>query len=111
VPYAYYHSHPFRIGFYVRLGGLYNPLGYYELYDTAYSNGALRGSVESVDYRHGTFVLRNDATGDFVTAVMRDRRFDDIRPGDYVEISGSWTRSGVFEARRLDYFDAGSYRR
>jgi hypothetical protein len=39
----------------------------------------------------------------------RDRRMDDVRPGDYVEFSGDWTRGGVFNAYRLERLDEGRY--
>jgi hypothetical protein len=110
IPQAHYNRNRFRIGVVVNLGGYYNPRGYYDYYDgRGYSSGALRGSVESVDYRRDTFVIRNDATGSFVTVVMRDRR-GDVRPGDYVELYGDWSRSGVFQARDVDLLDRG-YRR
>ena len=110
---SYYRRNHWRVGVEIALGGYYNPLGYYDYYDgvydgAGYSAGALRGTVESVDYRRDTFIVRNDATGSFVTVASRSRR-DEVRPGDYVEISGDWTRSGVFDAYRIDLLDA--YRR
>ncbi|MEO6486701.1 MAG: hypothetical protein ABIO78_02040 [Thermoanaerobaculia bacterium] len=112
IPAAYYHSGRFRVGLSIGLGGYYNPLGYYDYYDAARydtrrgdSDGVLRGVVESVDYRRDTFVIRNEATGSFVTVEMRDRRRDDLRAGDYVEISGDWSRSGVFQAYDVDFLD------
>jgi hypothetical protein len=117
IPEVRFRSFPFRVGVSIRLGGYYNPLGYYDYYDAgpvagAYTSGDLRGVVESVDYRNGTFVIHDDLSGDFVTAVMRtrDRLMDDLRPGDYVELSGAWTR-GVFEAYRVAGIDTGAYRR
>ena len=116
VPLAYYRHDRFRVGVSIQLGGYYNPGGYYDYYDgvydgRAYSRGDLRGVVESVDYRRDTFVVRNDASGSFVTVVARDRRRDDVRPGDYVEIAGDWTRSGVFQAYQVDVLDYDNYRR
>ncbi len=116
VPLAYYRNDRFRVGLSIQLGGYYNPAGYYDYYDgvydnRAYSSGDLRGVVESVDYRRDTFVVRNDASGSFVTVVARDRRWDDVRPGDYVEIAGDWTRNGVFQAYQVDIVDYDSYRR
>lgn len=102
IPSAYYHHDRFRVGLSIRLGGYYNTGGYYDYYDGA-SAGTLIGVVESVDYRRGTFVIRNDATGSFVTVVMTGRSFD-VRPGDYVRLSGDWTRSGVFQAYDI-YFN------
>ena len=112
IPEAYYRSSRFRIGLSIRLGGYYNPLGYYDYYDgyddgyysRGNSRGELRGTVESVDYRRDTFVIRNEATGSFVTVVLRDRR-EDVRTGDFVEVSGDWTRNGVFEAYDVDQLD------
>ena len=114
IPSAYYHRDRFRVGLTIALGGFYNSRGYYEYYDDYYdrgyydsrtSRGQLRGVVESVDYRRETFVVRNEATGSFVTVVMRDRGRDPVRAGDYVELGGDWTRSGLFEAYRVDIVD------
>jgi hypothetical protein len=114
IPSHYYHRDRFRVGLFIGLGGLYNSRGYYDYYDDAYrdgyydrstSRGELRGVVESVDYRRETFVVRNEATGSFVTIVMRDRGRDPVRAGDYVELRGDWTRDGVFEAFRVDIVD------
>jgi len=125
VPSAFYYRNHFRLGLTIGLGGYYNPLGYYDYYDgydggyygydrgyydaRGYSNGTLRGTVESVDYRRNTFVIRNEATGSFVTIEMR-QRLTDVRAGDYVELSGDWTRSGVFEAYTADLL-SDQYRR
>ncbi len=108
VPLAYYHHDRFRVGLTIRLGGYYNDGGYYDYYDGR-SDGAIRGVVESVDYRSDSFVVRNDATGSFVTVLSRDRRLD-VRAGDYVELEGEWTRSGVFTAWDVDFLEDG-YRR
>lgn len=106
VPDAYWRHDRFRVGLSIRLGGYYNDLGYYDYYDgRGYSSGGIRGIVESVDYRRDTFVVRNEATGSFVTVVMRDRRPDNVRAGDYVELYGDWTRSGVFQAYDVDRLD------
>ncbi|HVG25155.1 MAG TPA: hypothetical protein VND45_13445, partial [Thermoanaerobaculia bacterium] len=113
VPLAYWNPGRFRIGVEINLGGYYNPGGYYDYYDGyAYrstSRGDLRGTVESVDYRRDTFVIRNDATGSFVTVIARDRRARDVRPGDYVELSGSWSRAGLFSAYDVDLLDGDRY--
>ena len=110
VPLSHWHRDRFRIGLTIGIGGYYNPGGYYDYYDGYYdgyrstSRGVLRGVVESVDYRRDTFVVRNEATGSFVTVHSRDRR-DDVRAGDFVELSGDWTRSGVFTAYDVDRLD------
>jgi len=117
IPSAYYHRDRFRVGLTIALGGFYNSRGYYDYYDdyddydrdryydVRTSRGELRGVVESVDYRRETFVVRNDATGSFVTVVHGDRGRDPVRAGDYVELGGDWTRSGVFEAYRVEIVD------
>jgi hypothetical protein len=111
-----------RVGLSIRFGGYYDPLGYLDAYDYyndgyygggygngAYSSGLLRGVVETVDYRRGTLVLRDDVSGSFVTTLIRDRRLETLRPGDYVEIAGDWTRAGVFEGLRLEDTRDGRY--
>ena len=103
IPLAYYRHDRFRVGVSINLGGYYNSLGYYDYYDGR-SDGAIRGVVESVDYRRDSFVIRNDATGSFVTVLSRDRRLD-VRAGDYVELAGEWTRSGVFTAWDVDFLE------
>lgn len=112
-----------RVGLSLNFGGYYDPLGYLEAYDYydagaygygsydigATSSGVLRGVIETVDYRRGTLVLRDEASGNFVTTLIRDRRLEDLRPGDYAEISGDWTRNGVFEGLRLEDTNGGRY--
>ena len=113
-----------RVGLSIRFGGYYDPLGYLDAYDYyndgygyggggygsgAYSSGLLRGVVETVDYRRGTLVLRDDVSGNFVTTLIRDRRLESLRPGDYAEIAGDWTRAGVFEGLRLEDTRDGRY--
>jgi len=111
-----------RVGLSIRFGGYYDPLGYLDAYDyyndgygggaygnSAYSSGLLRGVVETVDYRRGTLVLRDDVSGSFVTTLIRDRRLETLRPGDYAEIAGDWTRAGVFEGLRLEDTRDGRY--
>ena len=110
VPMAHYRRDRFRVGVIIDLGGYYNPGGYYDYYDDGgYSRGDLRGVVESVDYRSDTFVVRNEASGSFVTVAARDRR-GEVRPGDYVELYGDWSRGGVFRAYDVDVVDR-DYRR
>jgi hypothetical protein len=114
IPAAYYQRNRFAVGVTIALGGYYNTRGYYDYYDTydndryydvSTSRGELRGVVESVDYRRETFVVRNEATGSFVTVAMRDRGRDPVRAGDIVQLGGDWTRNGVFEAYRVDILE------
>lgn len=109
VPEARFGLWPLRVGLSIRFGGWWNPLGYYDVYDMGpnggpfYTSGDLRGVVENVDYRTGMVVLRDDVSGTFVTALLRggDPRLGDLRPGDYVDLAGSWGRNGYFEAYQL----------
>ena len=137
VPEARFRLFPLRVGLSIRFGGFYDPLGYVNVYDIypydyapAYGGsvyvapgygapaygapavaGLIRGVVDSVDYRRGTVVLTDDGSGQLVTVTMsgRDRRFDDLRPGDWVELSGDFDRSGYFNAYRVENFRAGHY--
>jgi hypothetical protein len=115
IPSHYYHRDRFRVGLWITLGGYYNPLGYYDYYDGysydrnyAYSRGELRGIVESVDSRRSSFVLRNEETGNYVTVVPRGRRVY-VRPGEYVEVDGTWSRTGLFTAYDIDWLDRDRY--
>jgi len=116
IPEARFRLFPrFSVGLDIRLGGYYNPRGYYDYYDgSSYTSGGLRGRVESVDLRRGRLIVYDDVSNAFVTVEMRDyeRRLDDVRIGDYIELSGDWTRIGTFVAYRLDALDpqGGFYR-
>jgi hypothetical protein len=70
-------------------------------------DGVLRGIAESIDLHVGTIVINVEGSRRVVTALLppRDRRVDDIRPGDYVEFSGGWNRRGEFDADRMDRFE------
>jgi hypothetical protein len=133
VPFERWNLFPLRIGLNIRFGGFWDPLGYWSVYDYSpydgyynggyynsggygnvygyndgYTSGAIRGTVESIDFRRGTMVINDDTSRQFVTITLpRDRRIDDIRAGDYVEFSGGWTRRGTFEAQRLEKWDEG----
>jgi hypothetical protein len=112
IPLSHWHHNRFRVGLLINIGGYYNPYGYYDYYDGPRSvAGYIRGTVEDINYRRGSLVLRNESTGSFVTVYVRSRYLDEIREGDYVEVSGDWRRSGIFDADRIDYLDDGYYRR
>lgn len=116
VPYRYYDPFRYRVGVFIGFNAFYDPLGYYSVYDGqgyGYSRdyreerderiSHLRGTVVSVDLRTGLVVLDQEGRSRrTITALLppRDRRVDDIRPGDFVEFSGDWVRE-----RRYD-FDA-----
>lgn len=106
VPSRHYNRDRFRIGVVINLGGYYNPGGYYDYYDGGgYSSRyGLRGTVERVDHRRDSFVIRDQSTGRWVTVVSREplRR---MRRGDFVEVDGEWTRPGVFRAYDVDLLD------
>lgn len=106
VPEARWNLWPLRVGLGIRFGGYWDPAGYYYVNDIgaygspAYTQGAVRGVVESIDYASGTLVLHDDISGAFVTTVMAggDPRMASLRPGDWVDLSGSWSRRGLFQA-------------
>jgi hypothetical protein len=126
VPYRYYDPFRFRIGVFLGFNAFYDPLGYYSVYgwpgyypypppayvgtyrdrnyDSYSDSSVVRGVVESIDLHTGLVVINDEASRRSVTALLppRDRRVDDIRVGDYIELSGGWTHSGQFDADSLD---------
>ena len=131
VPYRFFDPFRFRVGLFFGFNAFYDPLGFYSVYDlppygyspgyarsyyrddssyrddNAYRTGTLHGIVESIDLHVGTVVLSDDTSHQVVTALLppRDRRVDDIRPGDYVEFSGDWNSRGQFDADRMERFE------
>ena len=109
VPSAHYHRDRYRPGLTIRIGGIFNVGGYYDYYDGRYddrydrrrSRDELRGYVERVDHRRDIFVMREERSGRRITVVMLERD-ERVRAGDYVEVEGDWSRSGVFEAYDVD---------
>ncbi|HEX9160140.1 MAG TPA: hypothetical protein VF980_00420 [Thermoanaerobaculia bacterium] len=113
-----------RVGIDIRLGGIFRndridvdaidypgDGGYNGGYDNGYGyqDNYLRGYVDRVDFRRGILVIRDDSSGRFVTVDMDrlDRRgrgvdLDDLRRGDFVTLSGDWSRGGVFQAYRIE---------
>lgn len=129
----------FRVGASIRLGGVFRggsifvdivewPNGgsygddryrddrYRDDRDRNYDRRSLRGVVERVDYRRGTLVVRESASGRIVNVNM-DRRgnsrrnrgvdLDDLRRGDFVTLAGDWLRGNVFEAFRIESVRSG----
>jgi hypothetical protein len=79
-----------------------------------YNDGYVRGVVDRVDPRGGTVWLRDQATGRYVAAELgggygygHGQR--GLRRGDYVELSGRWSRGGVFAVIRIDNVRNGRY--
>lgn len=124
VPRAFYRPSRFRVGVYVGLGGYYNPRGYFDYYcydcygpsyrmrdydrggnDLKFVSATVRGTIRSVDLEDGQFVIHAEGNDSDVTVRMRghDRGFGDLKAGDYVEISGDWTRAGYFDAYAVDF--------
>lgn len=113
IPSAHYHRDRYRPGLTIRIGGIFNAGGYYDYYDGRYNGrydrrhgrrydrDELRGYVERVDRRRDVFVMREERSGRRITVVMYERH-ERVRPGDYVEVEGDWSRSGVFEAYDVD---------
>jgi hypothetical protein len=130
--YARRYSNNWRIGLGISLGGIFrNGAIYVDVvndypYDGRYDNGryddrygygrnTVSGVVDRVDYRRGIAVIRDDYSRRLVTVEMRSRSgyrdvgLDDVRRGDYVEISGNWDRGGVFEGYRVESVRQGRY--
>lgn len=118
VPSSEFRSNPFRVGTIINLGGYYNRGGYYDYScfdcyrrssserrdDLKFKYGTVRGKVESVDEQHGTFIIIAEGNDSPVTVRRgEDRGIGRLRAGDYLEVEGEWTRTGYFDALRIDY--------
>lgn len=127
VPESYFrnHTNDLRVGVSLSLGGVFRsgavyvdavswPNAYNEGY--GYNNGnrggvrndvLLRGVVDRVDFRSATVWVRDNASRRIVEVDMRGERrgrinINDLRRGDRVDITGDWTRSGLFIANRIE---------
>ncbi len=125
IPHHFYNPFRFRIGLFIGLNAFYDPLGYYSVYDSAPSyprdggvyrdsrdsrdHAGIRGRVESIDLQTGIVAVRDDSSRRVMTALRppRDRRVDDIRVGDTIELSGEWVRGERYDldADRMDRLD------
>ena len=117
----------FRVGLSIRLGGIFRagvinvdvvdyPVDSGYGYDPGYNQGYVRGYVDRIDFRRGVLYVRDDYNRRIIAIdmVRVDRRartidLDDLRRGDYVEISGDWGRGGIFEAYRIVSVRTGRY--
>ena len=119
VPYRFYDPFRFRLGLFIGFNAFYDPIGYYSVYgwpyygypppayvgtrsyrdDYANDTTVVSGVVESIDLHTGTVILIEDRSNRRTTALLppRDRRVDDIRVGDYIELSGSWVRGRNYD--------------
>lgn len=117
-----------RIGVNISLGGIFRggsvyvdavswPDGYgdYGYRDgRGYNNDYLRGIVERVDLRRATAFVRDDRSGRTIEVDLRGERrgrldANDLRRGDFVELSGSFVRGGIFAVDRIDSVRSGRY--
>jgi hypothetical protein len=79
-----------------------------------YGNDYVSGVVDRVDFRRATVWLRDARSGRLVEVDMRSDRngrlnLDDLRRGDYVELSGGWARGDIFVADRIESVRNGRY--
>jgi hypothetical protein len=101
-----------RVGVSINLGGIFRGGSIYAdavswpneygQYGGAYTNGFVRGVVDRVDYRTGTVWLQDDASGRIITADVNGGAIGNLRPGEYVELTGQWIRGGVFDVASID---------
>lgn len=69
-------------------------------YGSGYNNGYITGVIDRIDYRDNTLVVRDQASGSLITAEMTAggrSNVRNLRPGDYVQMSGQWIGGGVFD--------------
>ena len=102
----------FRGGLSINVGGVFRgggiavgvgrvPYAYAPV--AVYSSGLVRGVVEQVDYRDGTILVRDDATGSVIRAdVAGGYGLGNLHSGDYVQLTGQWLGGGIFNAVRID---------
>jgi hypothetical protein len=106
-----------QVGISIALGGIFRRGAVYvdavswpedRGYGGGYDNEFVGGIVERVDYRRGTADIREDRSGrvirvEFHNSTRRDRlSLDDVRRGDYVELSGSWSGRESFEVYDIE---------
>ena len=114
------HSRDLRVGVSIRLGGIFRggmivvdvvewppfaPVPGRRAHDDI-----LRGFVERIDARHVSLVVREERSGRLIRVdVMqsdhdwnRPHDFDDLRRGDFVVLSGEWSRNRDFDAYRIE---------
>ncbi|MFA6955638.1 MAG: hypothetical protein WC538_07190 [Thermoanaerobaculia bacterium] len=107
VPVAYWRPGYFNVGMTIRVGGYYNPSGWYDYYGDYECNTIaekrMRGVVEYVDYHRGEILLDVVGGGE-VTIELRDR-YERVYEGDYVVVFGNWNRWGRFVALDVDVID------
>jgi hypothetical protein len=104
-----------RPGLSITFGGVFrggafsvDAVSWPDQYNRGYANGFVRGVVERVDYRSGTLVVRDQATGRLITADVT-RGTNNLRRGDVVGLTGQWIRSGVFDVARVDHLGGRRY--
>jgi hypothetical protein len=117
VPASRFREIPLQVGMLVNFGGYYNRRGYYDYYcydcyrdsssrrdDLKFRYATVRGKVDSIDDRRGTFIIIAEGNDSPVTVRRgNDRGLGELRVGDYLEVDGEWTRTGYFDAIRIDY--------
>lgn len=85
----------FRSGLSLSIGVGYPAVYGYDSY--AYQNAAVRGVVDSVDYRTGIVWLRDEASGQEIrAAVGSGYALEGLHRGELVELTGQWAGNGVF---------------
>ncbi|HEX7828149.1 MAG TPA: DUF5666 domain-containing protein, partial [Thermoanaerobaculia bacterium] len=102
-----------RVGVSIVLGGVFrggridvDNIGWAD--DRGYNDNFVRGTVERIDRRDGVLILRESRGGRTIEVDMTDTRrsnrvdFADLRRGDYVELSGDWSRNGLFVADAIE---------
>jgi len=123
VPESYFRGRgrDLRVGLSITLGGIFrngsvyvDDGGYGNYGNGYYSDGYVRGVVDRVDYRRDVLFLRDDRSGRIIEADLRGDRYsrvnvDDLRRGDFVELSGGWVRGDIFAVDRIDNVRRGRY--
>ncbi len=71
----------------------------------AYGNGYVTGVIARIDYRDNTLVVRDQASGRLIPVEMTAggrSNVRNLRPGDFVQMTGQWIGGGVFDVVRIN---------
>jgi len=71
-----------------------------------YGSSVVRGTVQNADISRDTMWVNDETSHKVVTVLMPpDRALNNVRAGDYVEVSGDWKSDGVFDGHALQRYD------
>jgi len=82
---------------------------YHASYRVSQRSGFLSGVVRRIDYRSGTFTLRENGSGRLIRVALPSLNRTHLRSGEFVRLTGDWERGNIFAAYRIDNPRGGRY--